>query len=98
MTINEIRERAIENLMLHKGFDRGPCEHIVDIVFNTEIVPERKKICSKCSGDGKRRILGFPHDKISEEEPCMKCNGLGSKVLPPVTVEQAILDKLSGRG
>ena len=80
MSIEKIRERAIENLMLHKGFDRAPCEHIVDIVFNTEIAPERG--CEKCSC------------YVATHPLCPECNGTGK--LPPITVEQAIKEKLNG--
>ncbi len=79
MTIDEIRERAIENLMLHKGYDRGACEHIVDIVFNTELSEEK---CDDCWW----RYLPDDHpDK--PDTPCLTCGGTGKVT---VTVGQVI--------
>ncbi len=80
--IEKVRERAIENLMLHKGFDRAACEHIVDIVFNTEIVPERE--CEWCDGKGVRQEVDLH---------CVTCNGTGKLT---VTVERAIKQAQEG--
>ena len=91
MTIDEIRERATKNLMNHKGFDRAPCEHIVDFVFTTEIVSERE--CFNCAGKGilkaKRAIEGKTVGELAWETIlCVRCSGTGK--LPPITIEQAI--------
>ena len=94
MDIKEIREKIAEKLYKQRWYEgqlswensqlKQIFRNYASQILNTEIVPERE--CDKCEGS-ERQINGEWIERI-----CPHCGNEG--VLPPITVEQVLKERL----
>ncbi len=94
MGIKEIREKARLTPAEIGDLCASDIKSLLDAQItkyeNTEIVLERE--CKDCEGDGTSGELAGCGLGLIHLEDCLNCNGTGK--LPPITVEQAIREKL----